>query len=258
MYNIPEDAEVPNFTSTAWSYDAQGPVTGLITVVIMRRDSHDRLICYQVPNTIQEPATQPIKDVLAPRKYLGVPTNAQLDGGSGRNKILQKLNQRIGIVASRTHNIAEVKLSHNILVCLVATYSPICILMSLQECMQVDKCLLKAYQNCLHFMPCDAKHVRPFGNLKCFNLKLEFLNTKSVCKKSHRALSSVFFSFSLRHPFIFFRIDKVSLFLIGYRAPVAAGGFLVFTSLPRTNFLGRPSLLRSLIFLLFWDCVLPS
>jgi hypothetical protein len=64
----------------------------LITVVIMRRDSHDRLICYQVPNTIQEAAPQPIKDVLAPRKYLGIPTNAQLDGGSGRNKILQKLN----------------------------------------------------------------------------------------------------------------------------------------------------------------------
>jgi len=44
------------------------------------------------------------------------------------------------------------------LVCQVATYSPICIPMSLQESMQVDKCLLKAYQNCLHFMPCDAKH----------------------------------------------------------------------------------------------------
>jgi hypothetical protein len=158
LYNIPEDAEVPNFLSTAWSYDVQGPVTGLITVVIMRRDSHDLLICYQVPNTIQKAASQPIKDVLTPRKYLGVPMNAQLDGESGRNKILQKLNQRISIVASRTNNLAEAKLSHNMLVCQVATYSPICIPMSLQECMQVDKCLLKAYQNRRHFMPCDAKH----------------------------------------------------------------------------------------------------
>jgi hypothetical protein len=158
LYNIPEDAEIPTFTSTAWSYDAQGPVTGCISVVSMRRDAQNHLICYQVPDAIQASAPQPIKDVLAPRKYLGVPTNAQLDGSSGRDRILKKLNQRIGIVASRTHSVTETKLMHNMLVCQVATYSPICIPMSLQDCMQVDKCLIKAYQNRLHFMPCDAKH----------------------------------------------------------------------------------------------------
>ena len=35
LYNIPEDATVPKFMSTAWSYDAQGSVTGEIAVVVM-------------------------------------------------------------------------------------------------------------------------------------------------------------------------------------------------------------------------------
>jgi len=99
-----------------------------------------------------------IKDVLTSRKYLGVTTNAQLDGTDGRKKILHKLNQRVGLISSKVHSIAENKIAHNMLVCQVATYSPICITMSLQECKEVDKQLLKAYQYRLKFMPSDAKH----------------------------------------------------------------------------------------------------
>jgi hypothetical protein len=44
------------------------------------------------------------------------------------------------------------------LVCQVATFSPICIPMSLQDCMEVDKQLLKAYQYRLKYTPSDAKH----------------------------------------------------------------------------------------------------
>jgi hypothetical protein len=47
LYNIPENATVPEFTSIAWSYDAQGPVKGAIKTIVMRRDStNDHLLCY--------------------------------------------------------------------------------------------------------------------------------------------------------------------------------------------------------------------
>jgi hypothetical protein len=36
LYNIPHDIEVPTFTSIAWSYDAEGPVQGIIHTVVMR------------------------------------------------------------------------------------------------------------------------------------------------------------------------------------------------------------------------------
>jgi hypothetical protein len=158
LYNIPQDAVVPTFTSTVWSYDSQGPANGIIAVVIMRRDSLDRLICYQVSGAILDQAPEHIRAILVTRKYLGVPTDAQLSGTNGRDKILKKLQQRVGLTASKTQNIAEAKISHNMLVCQVATYSPICIAMTLKECMEVDKSLLKAYQYKLGFMPSDAKH----------------------------------------------------------------------------------------------------
>jgi hypothetical protein len=53
MYNLflqyPRQTIIPEFTSIAWSYDAQGPAKGSIEVVVMRRDNmNDNLICYQV------------------------------------------------------------------------------------------------------------------------------------------------------------------------------------------------------------------
>jgi len=81
LYNILEDAVVPQFTSAAWSYDSKGPVTGIIATVIMRRcNLTSQLLCYQVSPTIREQAPQFIKDILKTHKYLGVPANAQLDG----------------------------------------------------------------------------------------------------------------------------------------------------------------------------------
>jgi hypothetical protein len=92
------------------------------------------------------------------KKYLGVPANAQLDGTEGRENILKKLHQRIGLIASKAQSVTEAKIAHNMIVCQVATFSPICISFSLTECMEVDKHLTKAYQYRLKFMPSDAKH----------------------------------------------------------------------------------------------------
>jgi hypothetical protein len=135
LYKIPEDAFIPEFTSVAWSYDSQGPVKGSIKVVVMRRDRTDgHLICYDIPKLLQDSAPQPIKDILAARKYLGVPSNGQLDGTGGKEKILKKLNQRIGLISTKADSINEAKIAHNMMVCQVATFSPICINFSLREC----------------------------------------------------------------------------------------------------------------------------
>jgi len=146
LYNIPENCNIPVFTSIAWSYDSQGPVKGTIDAVVVRRDcTNGHLICYQVPKNIKDIAPQHIKNILAPRKYLGVPTNAQLDASWGKERIVQKLNQRIAIVASKAENIQEAKITHNMLVCQVATYSPICISMTLKECASVDRQIILFY-----------------------------------------------------------------------------------------------------------------
>jgi len=159
LYNIPLDAFIPQFTSIAWSYDAKEPVKGNIKTIVMRRDvSTNQLICYDVSQNIRNNAPQPIKDILTIKKYLGVPANAQLDGTEGRQNILKKLHQRIGLIASKAQSVTEAKIAHNMIVCQVATFSPICISFSLTECMEVDKHLTKAYQYRLKFMPSDAKH----------------------------------------------------------------------------------------------------
>jgi hypothetical protein len=105
----------------------------------MQRNTDDHLLCYQVPETLRANAPQPIQDILKTHKYLGVPSNAQLDGKEGREKILRKLQPK-------SNSITETKIAHNMLVCQVATFSPICISFTLQECMAVDKQLIKAYQ----------------------------------------------------------------------------------------------------------------
>jgi hypothetical protein len=159
LCNIPEDTVIPDFTSIAWSYDSQGPVKGSIAVEVMCRDlENNHLICYQVPNDLRANAPLHIKTILTPRKYLGVPNNAQLNATDGKEKILKKLNQRIGLIASKTDSFQEAKIEHNLLVCQTATFSPLCISMSLKECAVIDRHLLKAYQYCLNFMPHDAKH----------------------------------------------------------------------------------------------------
>jgi hypothetical protein len=125
----------------------------------MRRDCvNNHLLCYQVPKSICDLAPDNIQLVLNHRKYLGVPTNAQLDGTEGKEKIINKLKQRIGLISNKTDCIQEAMISHNMLVCQVATFSPLCIAMSLKECDSIDKQLLKAYQYRLRFMPHDAKH----------------------------------------------------------------------------------------------------
>jgi hypothetical protein len=80
LYNIPQEVVIPMFCSTAWSYDAQGPTQGSITVLTMRRDEDENLICYDVPPSIYSNLPQHIQEILSPRKYLGITTNAQSIG----------------------------------------------------------------------------------------------------------------------------------------------------------------------------------
>jgi len=159
LFNIPESAMVPTLTSIAWSYDNQGPVKGNIATVVMRRENDtNHLLCYDVPQPLWDTAPEHIKNILKPRKYLGVPTNAQLDNSLGKNKIINKLKQRIGLVATKSDNIQETMIAHNMLVSQVATFSPLCITMTLRECASIDKLLLKTYQHRLNYKTHDAKH----------------------------------------------------------------------------------------------------
>jgi hypothetical protein len=165
LYNIPEHAVVPEFTSIAWSFEAGGPVKGSIAVVIMRRDQDENLICYDIASHLRDSAPHHIKAILNSRKYLGVYNNAQLDNTDGKEKILKKLSQRIGLISAKSQTIQETKIANNMLVCQVATFSPICINMSLSDCSRVDKQLLKAYQYrltslnilCWAMLPCSCR-----------------------------------------------------------------------------------------------------
>jgi len=91
LYNIPEQVCVPKFTSIAWSYDAQGPVKGIINVLILRRDVEGNLICYNVPSDILCQIPHDIQNLLRTQKYLGVPHNAQLGKKDGTEWYLEKL-----------------------------------------------------------------------------------------------------------------------------------------------------------------------
>ncbi len=71
---------------------------------------------------------------------------AQLDATDGKENILRKLGQRIGLIAAKANSVQETKIAHNMFVCQVATFSPICIHMSLKECADIDKQIIKAYQ----------------------------------------------------------------------------------------------------------------
>jgi hypothetical protein len=116
------------------------------------------LLCYSVPQSLKKSMPQNVKDILEHRKYLGVPTNAQLESYEGKEKILNKMQHRIAIISKNTSSIQEARILHNMLVCQVATFSPLCISMSLKECGHIDKHLLSAHQYWLKYIPSDAKH----------------------------------------------------------------------------------------------------
>jgi hypothetical protein len=158
LYNIPEGVEVPSFSSIAWSYDARGPIKGLIATVVVRRDIDGNMVLYDVPDDILKDAPDYIQRLLAQRKYLGVPKNALLNNSAGKEKVINKLYQKIGLVSKKADSIQEARITHNMLVCQVANYSPICIDMSLEDCCEIDKRLIKAYQYKLKCMNNDAKH----------------------------------------------------------------------------------------------------
>jgi hypothetical protein len=122
LYNIPHNIAIPTFYSIAWSYDAQGPVQGAITVVAMKRDKNNNLICYEVPKALQASVPKHIQDILSPCKYLGITTNAQLDSAPGKQKFFSKLSQRIGIISKSTDSMREACIMHNMLVCQVAHF----------------------------------------------------------------------------------------------------------------------------------------
>jgi hypothetical protein len=132
--------------SVAWSFDAQGPVKGTIKVIVMQRDMEENLLCYKVPEALKKSIPQNVKDILENRKYLGVPTNAQLESDEGKKKIINKMQQRIAIISKNASSIQEAKVLHNMLVCQVATFSPLRISMLLKECAHIDRQLLSAYQ----------------------------------------------------------------------------------------------------------------
>jgi hypothetical protein len=109
LYNIPHDTIIPEFTSIAWSFEARGPMKGTISVTTMRRDQDETLICYSILDPIKDNMSPDIKNILENRKYLSVPTNAQLDSSNGKKKLISKLQQRIAIVSKSTTNIQEAK-----------------------------------------------------------------------------------------------------------------------------------------------------
>jgi hypothetical protein len=158
LYNIPEDIPIPPFTSIAWSYDAQGPTQGIIKVVAMLRDLQGNRICYDIPRPLHNSVPQNIKDILAPYKYLGITTNAQLDLDMGKEKMINKLSQRIGLISHKTHSIKETRILHNMLVCQVATFSTLCASFSLTDCTNIDKQIIRSYQHRLRYVASDAKH----------------------------------------------------------------------------------------------------
>jgi hypothetical protein len=68
------------------------------------------------------------------------------------------MQQRIAIISKNASSIQEAKILHNMLVCQVATFSPLCISMSLKECAHIGRQSLSAHQYQLKYMPSNAKH----------------------------------------------------------------------------------------------------
>jgi hypothetical protein len=114
---------------------------------------------YDVPYELLKDAPEYVQKVLAQQKYLGVPKNALLNNSAGnKRKIINKLYQRVVLASKKADSIQEAGITHNMLVCQVANYSPICIDMFLEDCCEIDKHLTKAYQYQLKCKNNDAKH----------------------------------------------------------------------------------------------------
>jgi len=79
------------------------------------------------PKEIRNSMPQHVNNIIVDRKYLGVPTNAQLESIDGKKKWIIKVEQRIALISRNTKSIQKAKILHNVLVCQVATFSPICI-----------------------------------------------------------------------------------------------------------------------------------
>jgi len=100
----------------------------------MHRDEDGNLIYYDVPKPLRESASPNVQSILTQSKYLGVSNNMQINGVEGKEKIIKKISQRIGLVSKKADCVRENRISHNMLVCQGATFSPICISMFLAEC----------------------------------------------------------------------------------------------------------------------------
>jgi hypothetical protein len=91
------------------------------------------------------------------------------------------------------------------MVCEVATFSPLCATMTLNDCMKIDKILLTAYQYHLRCMPCDAKHSifisekRDGIEVSCFTREyvgalirdVEVFISDKECTTTHAMLASI-------------------------------------------------------------------
>jgi hypothetical protein len=107
LYNIPDEAIIPEFISIAWAYDAHGPAKGSIVTVAVRNDSKGNMLIHDVPYDLNNDAPDHIQRILAQQKYLGVSKNAQQESSGGK----------VGLVCSKANSIQEARFTHNMLVC---------------------------------------------------------------------------------------------------------------------------------------------
>jgi hypothetical protein len=116
------------------------------------------MLLFDIPHELCKDAPDYVQHILSQRKYLGVSKNAQQESSDGKEKLAKKLYQRIGLVSCKADSIQEARITHNMLVCQVANYSPIAIDMTLSECAEIDNRLIKAYHYKMKCMPNDTKH----------------------------------------------------------------------------------------------------
>ena len=98
----------------------------------MQRDSEGHLLCYDVEKSLCPEMPDHNKNILTVDKYCGIATNAQLDNTDGKEKMISKLSQWIGLVLTKA-SIQEQRILHIMLFCQVATFSPSCARMSLKN-----------------------------------------------------------------------------------------------------------------------------
>ncbi len=87
-----------------------------------------------------------------------MPDNAYRECTEGREKLKAKLKLRVYLVKKGTSSIEESRIAHNMLVNQVATFSPLCIDMSLEDSTEIDKYQANYYHISLGYLKHDAKH----------------------------------------------------------------------------------------------------